>query len=102
MRNYRPRTEDRSIVAYHASLLLMWGAHMNIQKINTAYWSYYLLKYAMKCEPHGPIQLDKTNAERLGIQGASYVQLQLISSLIIAKSISLAKAALACLHIPKV
>ena len=61
---------------------------MNIQRINTAYWSYYLLKYALKCEPHGPIQLDKTNAERLGIQGASDAQLQLISSLNIAKSIS--------------
>ena len=72
---------------------------MNIQRINIAYWSYYLLKYAMNCEPHGPIQLDKTNVERLGIQGASDAPLQLISLLIIAKPISLAEAALACLHI---
>ena len=35
----------------------------------------------MKCEPHGPIQLDKTNDERLGIQGTLDAQLQLISSL---------------------
>ena len=73
---------------------------MNIQRINIAYWSYYLLKYAMKCEPYGPIQLDKNNAERLGIQGASDARLQLMSSLIIAKPIYPAEAALACLHIP--
>ena len=60
---YKPRFEDRNVVPYHASILFLWGAHMNIQRINTAYWSYYLLKYAMKCEPHGPIQLDKTNIE---------------------------------------
>ena len=54
----------------------------------------------MKSEPHGPIQLDKTNAERLGLQGASNFQLQLIFSLIISKPISPAEATLACLHIP--
>ena len=97
---YRPRNEDRNVVPYHAIILLLWGAHINLQRVNTTYWSYYLLKYAMKCEPHGPIQLDKTNAERLGLQGASNSQLQLISSLIISKPISLAEAALACLHIP--
>jgi hypothetical protein len=68
---YRPRNEDRNVVPYYATILLLWGAHINLKRINTAYWLYYLLKYAMKSEPHGPIQLDKTNAERLGLQGAS-------------------------------
>ena len=68
---YRPRYEDRNVVPYHASLLLMWGAHFYLQRINTTYWSYYLLKYAMKCEPQGPINLNKKNAERLGLHGAS-------------------------------
>ena len=53
----------------------------------------------MKCEPQGPIQLDKTNDVRLGIQRASDTQLQLLYSLIIAKPISHAKAALTCVHI---
>ena len=97
---YRPRYEDRNVVPYHATLLLLWGAHINLQSVNTTYWSYYLLKYAMKSEPHGPIQLDKTNAEHSDLQGASNSQLQLISSLIILKSISPAEAILACLHIP--
>jgi hypothetical protein len=54
----------------------------------------------MKCEPHGPINLNKKNAERLGLHGASDAQLKLISSLIIAKPVSPSEAALACLQIP--
>jgi hypothetical protein len=54
----------------------------------------------MKCEPHGPINLNKKNAERLGLHGASNAQLKLISSLIIAKPVSPSEAALACLQIP--
>ncbi len=54
----------------------------------------------MKCEPHGPINLNKKNAERLGLYGPSDAQLKLISSLIIAKPVSPSEAALACLQIP--
>ncbi len=56
---YRPRHEDYNVVPYHASLLLLWGVQLNIQRIISSYWSYYLLKYAMKCEPHGTINLNK-------------------------------------------
>ena len=28
---YRPRHEDRNVVPYHATLLLVWGAHLNLQ-----------------------------------------------------------------------
>jgi len=44
---YHPRHEDRNVVSYHASLLLLWNAHLNIQCITFLYWSYYLLKYTM-------------------------------------------------------
>ena len=77
----------------------MWGAHLNLRRINTIYRSYYLLKYAMKCETHGPINLNKKNVERLGLHGASDTQLKLISSLIIAKPVSLLEAAFACVQI---
>jgi hypothetical protein len=97
---HRPRYIDRNVVPYHATLLLLWGAHLNLQRITSTYWSYYLLKYAMKCEPHGPIHLNKKNAERLGLQGASDAQLLLISSLIIAKPVAPSEAALACLQVP--
>jgi hypothetical protein len=49
----RPRHEDHNVMSYHASSLLLWNAHLNIQCITSSYWSYYLLKYIMKCEPHG-------------------------------------------------
>jgi hypothetical protein len=40
---YRPRHYDRNVVPYHATLLLLWGAHINIQRITSSYWTYYLL-----------------------------------------------------------
>jgi hypothetical protein len=48
---YRPRYEDRNVVLYHCTTLILWGAHMNIQQITSSYWSYYLLKYVLNCEP---------------------------------------------------
>ncbi len=56
---------------YHYTTLILWGAHMNIQRITSSYWSYYLLKYAMKCEPQGIIKLDDVNVKRLGLIDAT-------------------------------
>jgi hypothetical protein len=53
----------------------------------------------MKCEPHGTLNLNTKNAERLGLQNASKLQLQLISSFIISKHVSLAEATFICLDI---
>lgn len=39
---HRPKYEDHNVVPYHASLLLLWGAHLNIQRTTPLYWSYYL------------------------------------------------------------
>ena len=69
--------QDGNVVLYHTSLLLLWSAHMNLQPITSMYWSYHLLKYAMKCEPHGALQLNPKNTKILGLKGASIVQLQL-------------------------
>jgi hypothetical protein len=63
------------------------------------YWLYYLLKFAMKCEPHSPIQLNKWSAKGLDLQGPSDTQLQLMSSLIIVKPVAASEAALACLQV---
>jgi hypothetical protein len=54
----------------------------------------------MKCEPHGTLNINTKNVERLGLQNASQVQLQLISTLIISKHVSLVEAAFVCLDIP--
>lgn len=47
-RYHRLREEDRLIGPYHPMVLMLWNAHMNIQRITHAAWSLYLLKYAMK------------------------------------------------------
>ncbi len=73
---------------------------MNIQRITSSYWSYYLLKYAMKCEPQGTIKLDDVNARSLGLIDATPLQIQLILATITTKHVSPAKAALSCLQIP--
>jgi hypothetical protein len=96
---YRPRHEDHNVVLYHASLLLLWNAHFNIQHIILSYWSYYLFKYTMKCEPHGTLNLNKKNEKWLGLRDVFEVQLQLISSLIINKPIFLQEVAFTCLQI---
>jgi hypothetical protein len=80
-------------------LLLLWGAHLNILRITSFYWSFYLLKYAIKCEPHGTLNLNTKNVECLGLQNASNIQLELISSFIISKPISPTKATFICLDI---
>jgi len=69
---------------------------MNIQQITSSYWSYYLLKYAMKCEPQGPIKLDDVSARSLGLVDATPFQLQVILATIIAKPISPTEAAFSC------
>jgi len=58
-----PRYEDRNKMPYHACLLLLWNAHINIQYIIFSYWSYCLFIYIMKCEPHGTLNLNKKNVE---------------------------------------
>ena len=84
---YILRYQDCNVVPYHATLLLLLGAHLNVQCINTSFWSYYSLKYAMKCEPQGAIHMDTKNVKQLGICGASNAQLQLIASLVIVKRV---------------
>jgi hypothetical protein len=76
-------------VPYHASLLLLWNAYLNIQRITSSYGHITFLNTLWKCEPHGTLNLSKKKkkAKWLGLQDVSEVQLQLISSLIINKPI---------------
>jgi len=57
----------------HASLFFLWRSHLNIQCNTSLYWSYYLFKYTMKCEPYGPLHLNQKIMERLGLQNVSQV-----------------------------
>jgi hypothetical protein len=75
------------------------GAHMNIQQITSLYWSYYFLKYVMKCEPQGTIKLDGVSARSLGLVDVTLLQLQLILAIITTKLISPTQVAFSCLQI---
>jgi hypothetical protein len=54
----------------------------------------------MKCEPHEALIFYFKNVKQLGLQNASQVQLQLISTLIISKHVSFVEGAFICLDIP--
>ena len=42
---FRPKYADRWTVPYHPLLLLLWNAHVDVQLIAQAAWSFYVLKY---------------------------------------------------------
>jgi hypothetical protein len=54
----------------------------------------------MKCEPQGTVKLDDVSVRNLGLVDATLLQLQLISTTIIAKLVSPTKMTLSCLQIP--
>jgi hypothetical protein len=97
---YRPKHCDWNVVLYYATLLLLWGAHINVQRITSSYWSYYLLKYIMKSESYGTLNIDTSNTRRLGLDNMDPVQLQIISTMVTAKLVTSTKAAMTCLGIP--
>jgi len=87
----------RNVVPYHPTFLLLWNAHMNVQRITHQAWSLYILKYALKAEPSGPMTLDTATATSLGLGNMSDAALQVMSNLVFANVISLTEAAFAML-----
>lgn len=67
---YRPRECDRFVVPYHPTVMLHWGAHCNVQRVTNKAWSQYLLKYALKAEPSGEMNVDTTALENMGLGSA--------------------------------
>ena len=97
---YRPRHCDRNVVPYHPVLLLLWGAHCNVQKISREGWSQYLLKYATKQEPRGILNLNIDRARILGLQHLSPAQLRAFTALHQSQPVAPCEAALHVLNIP--
>lgn len=93
------RKIDRNTVPYHPIVLLLWGAHCNVLRITSSSWSYYVLKYAVKCEPTGRLCLDVEAAKRLGIHGVSDAQLKVIAALTMSKPLSATTVAVTLLGI---
>ena len=99
---YRPRHEDRNVSPYHPTILLLWGAHMNLQRVTQTAWSFYMLKYAMKAEPTGHLVINEAAMAQLGLQRMDAVHLSTASALILSKPVSPAEAAMICLEQPAV
>ncbi|MCO5577392.1 hypothetical protein L7F22_031224 [Adiantum nelumboides] len=97
---YRPGYEHQNVVPYHPTILLLWGAHMNIQRVTNSSMSYYLLKYTMKEETIGTLNISAEAAIKLGLEGLDKIKLQVISAALLTKPISATEAALNCLQIP--
>lgn len=96
---YRPRYVDRNVVPYHPVILLLWGAHMNLQRVTSDAWSHYLLKYAFKCEPTGSLNSNPESAKSLGLHGLTDTQLRVVSAFCLSKPVSPCEAAMALMEI---
>ncbi len=55
--------KDTNVVPYNPDLLLLWGAHMNIQKVAGAGWEMYLAKYVAKTEPSFSVDVSRDASE---------------------------------------
>ena len=75
-------------------LLLLWGRHVNVQKVTNTAWSYYLMKYCCKTESSGQIRVPSAaNLERLGIT-ASKDQAYIATQLYLSRPVSSIECAL--------
>lgn len=97
---YRPRHAVRNVVPYHPVVLLLWKAHMNLQRITQTAWSFYVLKYAMKAEPAGHLRIEPDAMAELGLSSMSSAQLATASALILSKPICPAEATMIFLEEP--
>ena len=73
---------------------------MNLQRVTQTAWSYYVLKYAMKGEPTGHLNVDPQTMAELGLNDMSSAAGA--SALILSKPICPAEAAMIFLEEPPV
>jgi hypothetical protein len=103
------RDADAAFLSIMQACALIWGAHMHIQLVTASDFLFYLLKYAMKTEPTGLLNLDDHASAVLGIpEAASEAGLErtylekLIGAYISSTVISPSLAWLTCMQIPTV
>jgi hypothetical protein len=97
---FRFNSANQWIVPYHPTVLLLWRAHMNIQRITDTQWRKYILKYATKIEPQCNLRCDRELVQALGLHGLSPHQQDVVGAAILSKPVSPAEAALIMLNIP--
>ncbi len=62
------RSKCGALSLYYIDIMGCTHEHFSI---TSSYWSYYLLKYVMKCEPQGTIKLHDASARILGFVDAT-------------------------------
>jgi hypothetical protein len=98
----RLNVEDRNVVPYHPSILLLWNAHMNLQRVTNEAWSFYILKYALKTEPMGKLNLKEGAFEKMHVSGLTQLQMKAFYALYGSKPMSACEIALDLLEIPTI
>jgi hypothetical protein len=89
---FRFDNDDQYVVPYHPLILLLWRAHMNLQRITDTQWSYYVLKYASKIEPIAELCCDEHVAAAFGFHGLSVTEMQVVTAALLTKPVSPAEA----------
>ena len=96
---YRPNYASRNVVPYVPDVALLWGAHTNVQKCTNSSWTYYLLKYTLKEEPTGQLELSETDLDQFGIK-ATPTQARIASAMYLTKPVNAIEASMYLLKIP--
>ena len=97
---HRPREQDRWTVPYHPQMTLLWDAHICVLKVSDQQFSQYLLKYALKAEPAGRLNLDNPeNAGAVGLSNSSDIVRRTFMAHVLSRPISLAEATLSLLNV---
>lgn len=79
---------------------LLWNAHANVLLVTSSDLSHYLLKYTMKIEDTGTININTDLSQMLGLQGIPDSLAKTVAALTTSKPISCQEAALQMLDIP--
>ena len=92
---HAPRPVDVDTVAHHPPTLAAWGAHCNIAKVTNSNWSSYVLKYSVKPECIGTLNLDDdNNAAVFGLDNISAVRRRAFAAHTMSRPITAAEAVL--------
>ncbi|RNA26642.1 DNA helicase ATP [Brachionus plicatilis] len=72
----RVKKEDQLVVPYNASLLLLWGGHVNVQYVTERGIEQYLAKYVSKIEP----TFSTVKQTEISTEVRKYFQCRVVSS----------------------
>lgn len=85
---------------YFLKISLLWNAHANVLLVTSSDLSHYLLKYTMKIEDTGTININTDLSQMLGLQGIPDSLAKTVAALTTSKPVSCQEAALQLLDIP--